>query len=162
MIEPSAADRIVPVDLESGYRLPAVDGKRRPEAARVAKDGGGHVHRSLFRALGEAEREPVPGGVRPVLPAFVSSHRAEEVDRLVALRGRVRKVAVLVREGTATERERPAGFLRMPREDLDLPGEGRDAIERALRPLHDLDPVDVLDGNLGERRVERATRRNAV
>ena len=69
---------------------------------------------------------------------------------------------MLVREGSAAERERPAGLLRMAREDLDHSGERRHAVERPLRALHDLDPVDVLDGNLGERRVERAARGNAV
>ena len=37
VVEPCAADRVVPVDLETGYGLPGVDRKRRPEVARVAE-----------------------------------------------------------------------------------------------------------------------------
>ena len=85
VVEPTAADRVVPVDLEPGHGLPGVDGERRPEVVRVAEDADGHVDRAVLRALAEAEREPVRGDVRPVLPALVSTHRAEEVDRLVAL-----------------------------------------------------------------------------
>src|ERR1017187_10213370 len=50
----------------------------------------------------------------------------------------------------------------MPREDLDHPGKRRHAVESPLWALHDLDPVDVLDGDLGERRVEGAAHGNTV
>ena len=50
----------------------------------------------------------------------------------------------------------------MTSEDLDHAGEGRDAVESALRPPDDLNPLDVLDGNLRERGVERASHRDAV
>ena len=119
-------------------------------------------HESLFRALRVSERKPVGGDVRSVLPAVVPRHRAEEADRLVALRSRVREVAVQVREGAAAESQRSSGLLGTPREDLDHAREGRDAVERALRALDDLDAVDVLDGDLREGGVEGASRRNAV
>ena len=59
----------------------------------------------------------------------------------------------------------PEGHARVlpaAREDLHHPRERRDAVERALRPLRDLDAVDVLDGDLRERRVERAAGGHAV
>src|ERR1019366_2209065 len=99
---------------------------------------------------------------RSVLPAVVSFHRAEEVNRLVALRGRVGEVSVLVGEGAASERQRRGGVLRVAREDLDHAGERRDAVERALRTPDDLDVIDVLHRDLREGGNERASGRNAV
>src|ERR1019366_1309366 len=128
--EASAADRVIAVDFEPGHGLPGVDGKWRSKVIRVAKDGGGHVHRAFLRPLGVADGKPVRRDVRSVLPALVTRHRAEEVNGLVALRGRVRKVAMLVRERAAAERERPAGRAGTSRENLNHSRERRDAVER--------------------------------
>src|ERR1019366_96423 len=58
--------------------------------------------------------------------------------------------------------EAPAGRAGTSRENLNHSRERRDAVERALRTLHDLDSLDVLDGDLRERRIEWSSHGDAV
>ena len=161
MVEPRASHLVVAVDAESGKGLAGVDGNGGAEELRVADEVEGQ--RELPGADRRVEPEPAPVAfvVGSVLPSIGPIDAPEETERGRAHAHAVRDGETPRRKGA--ERSADLGPLRgFFREDLHHSGEGRDPVKSPLRTLDDLDPIDVLDIDLRERRVERPARRNAV
>ena len=165
VVQPRAAHRVVAIDPKAREwnAVVLVERLRRSPALRVAGHREVERHESrteppqqrhaaaIDRAAGaglpavRSLKRPEHAGRERVRPREPDAARAVSVPKRAAAGGDVSEVA-------------PVGA----REHLDHARERRDSVQRSLRPLHDLDPIDVLDRDLGQRRIERSSDGDAV
>src|SRR6185369_3979975 len=100
------------------------------------------------------------GAILPAVGTVVGAVRSQV--EAVPDRAPESERAAAAREGAEAGREVAATFLGRAAEDLDHARERRDTVERPLGAFDDLDPIEVFDRNLSQRRVERSADGDAV